>query len=138
MERKSKSNSYIRPMPKAQFLGLMRKFKEIGGMYICNKDSEEYLKKKKAEACTIDGYTIVFKRRPTRVAVHEELFHAKQYREGKIDGSRRNRIECEIEAQKYLLENAEILELSRTEVEQTKKLLKEYEEILSKLKGGQS
>lgn len=132
MERKQKPDTYIEPMPRSDFLRLMREFKKIGGKYVSSKESEEYLQKKNAEAITVDGYTIVFKRRPTRAAVYEELFHAKQFREGKIDGSVRNRIVCEIEAQKYLLDNADNFKLSAPEIIHTRDLLKGYEEALAK------
>ena len=133
--KKNKTNAVIKPMPRSQFLRLMHDFKMIGGKYICSKESDEYLQKRNAEASAVDGYTIILKRRPTRGAVYEELFHAKQFRDGKIDGSQQNRIECEIEAQKYLLDNAERLGLLKAEIERTQSALKEYEEILLRMKG---
>ena len=57
-----------------------------------------------------------------------------QFRAGKIDGSLRNRIECEIEAQQYLLENAKKLELTKPEIIQTRKALEGYNSKLSELK----
>ena len=135
MERKPKPNSYIEPMPKSQFQRLMREFKRIGGMYICNEDSEEFLSAQGAEAITLDGFTILFRRRPSRSAVYEELFHAEQFRNGRITGTQRNRYECEIEAQKYLLENAHRFKLTEPEIVQTKEMLDTYSKILSEQKG---
>lgn len=135
MNRKPKSNSYVQPMPRKQFLRLMHEFKEIGGKYICNKETEEFLSLQKAEAMTIDGFTILFSRRPSRAAVYEELFHAKQFRNGKINGSFENMLTCEVEAQEYLLNNAKILELTDPEIIQTRQALEWYRQKLTELKG---
>ncbi len=134
MERKPKGDSYIKPMPKAQFLRLMREFKSVGGKYVCNDESEAHLTKYGAEASTLDGYTILFRKRPSRSAVYEELFHAKQFRDGKVDGTHKNRIECEIEAQIYLLDNATSLKLTEPEITQTQKALDVYRKELQKWK----
>ena len=135
MERKPKGDSYVKPMPKAQFLKLMREFKTIGGKYICDERAEAYLSKCGAEASALDGYTILFHRNPSRAAVYEELFHTKQFRDGKINGSIENRLECEIEAQQYLLDNASGLGLTKPEIAQTRKALETYRRELSKMKG---
>ena len=136
MNRKPKPDSYVQPMPKGQFIKLMHEFKAIGGKYICNKESEEFLEAQEAEASALDGYTILFRRKPTRSAVYEELFHTSQYREGKIDGTLKNRIKCEIEAQEYLLKNAEAFQLTEPEIIQTQKALHMYQLELSNWKGG--
>ncbi|MBQ9438124.1 MAG: hypothetical protein IJU50_07300 [Lachnospiraceae bacterium] len=137
MERKPKLDSYVQPMPKSQFLKLMREFKSIGGKYICNEESEAFLSVQGAEAIALDGYTILFRRKPTRSAVYEELFHTEQFRSGKIDGTPKNRCECEIEAQKYLLDNAKGLQLTEPEIEQTKRALEWYTQKLSEAKEGE-
>ena len=48
-------------------------------------DAELYLDSREAEACTLNGYTILFRKRPGRAAVYEELIHAAQFRDGKND-----------------------------------------------------
>ena len=136
MERKKRSDTYIEPMPKAKFMELMREFKSIGGKYICNEESDSFLKNQNAEASTVDGYTILFRKKPSRSAVYEELFHAKQYREGKADGTYKGILECEIEAQEYLLNNSQLLELTDPEIMHTRKLLDCYKKLLKELKGG--
>ena len=113
----------------------MREFKAIGGIYICNKDSEEFLSVQGAEAITLDSFTILFRRGPSRSVVYEELFHAEQFRNGKITGTQQNRLECEIEAQKYLLENADKFKLTKPEIVQTKDMLVVYTQKLSEQKG---
>ena len=137
MDRKKKAqdDSYIEPMPKKQFLELMREFKKSGGKYLANEESEAYLRARGAEANTINATTILFQKRPTRAAVYEELFHVKQFSEGKIDCTFRNAVECEIEAKEYLLQNAGKLQLTRNEIIQTRDSLAEYRKILEKLKG---
>ena len=113
----------------------MREFKSIGGKYYNDEQTEEFLSLQGAEASTLDGFTILLRKKPSRAAVYEELFHAKQIREGKYDGSLMNRIECEIEAQLYLLENAESFELTAPEIQQTKEALDGYKKILEEQKG---
>lgn len=135
MERKPKPNTYIEPMPRKQFLSLMKEFKTSGGKYISNEESEAFLDIQEAEACALNATTILFRRRPTRSAVYEELFHVQQYREGKIDGSIINAYENEIEAQKFLLENAIEFQLTQVEINQTSDMLVWYEENLRKMRG---
>ena len=133
MDRKPKPSYHIEPMPRKQFLSLMKSFKSSGGIYLANDESEIYLEAKGAEAVTLNAKTILFRKRPSRSAVYEELFHVEQYREGKIDGSLCNKYICEIEAKKYLLENAENFQLTEAEITQTKISLKWYETKLKEL-----
>lgn len=135
MERKPRSKAYVEPMPRGKFLALMKDFKASGGKYIANDESERFLDAQGAEAITLNATTILFRKRPTRSAVYEELFHVKQFRDGLIDGTIRNAYECEIEAQVYLLDNSEKLELTESEIMQTQKALDRYRELLNKMKG---
>lgn len=135
MERKNKPSSYIEPMPRKNFLQLMKEFKALGGKYVADDISEQYLNSKGVEAITLNETTILFRKRPTRAAVYEELYHVKQYRDGKIDGTQEVAIVCEIEAQEYLLENSATLELTELEIIQTEKALAYYKEELKLLKG---
>ena len=124
-------------MPKKQFLRKIKEFKKIGGLIQCDEYTENYLLNvKKAEGVTYNGYTILLPRRPSRSAVYEELFHAQQYRDGKIDGSELSRVRCEIEAQMYLLDNVEKFNFTEKEVELTKKNLNMYKNDLERLLGG--
>lgn len=134
--RKKENVFGFEPMPKKQFLRKIKEFKKIGGLIQHDEDTENYLLNiKKAEGVTYNGYTILLPRKPSRSAVYEELFHAQQFREGKIDGSELSRIRCEIEAQKYLLHNAEKLNFTAKEIELTKKNLDGYENDLKRLLG---
>lgn len=136
MERKKKNaESFIEPMPRQQFLDLMKEFKASGGKYIANEESEAFLDTQGAEACTLNENTILFRRKPSRAAVYEELYHVKQFREGRIEGSTSNAIECEIEAKLYLLSNAKTLELTENEILQTREDLERYKRQLNDLKG---
>ena len=133
MERKPKNDVYVKPMPRGLFLRLMKEFKRMGGKVIMDKEAERYLDDKGAEACTLNAETILFRRKPSRAAVYEELFHVKQFREGKIDGTLKNSYVCEIEAKKYLLNNASILGLTEIEIIATQKSLEFYMKKLQKL-----
>lgn len=135
MERKTKSKNYIEPMPRGQFLRLMKDFKAAGGKYIANAESEKFLDAQGAEASTLNATTILFRKKPTRAAVYEELYHINQFRSGKIDGTARNAYECEAEAKAYLLENAEAFQLTEAEINQTKEALIWYQKKLKTMKG---
>ena len=135
MFRKPKIDSYIEPMPKKQFLQLMKEFKNEGGIYQSDEDSERFLDIQGAEACTLNEKTILFRRRPSRSAVYEELFHVSQYKEGKIDGTITAMLLCEIEAQEYLLKNAIEFKLTDREIIQTPNALSWYREQLDQMKG---
>ena len=135
MYRKKKSDKYIHPMPKKQFFIVEKQFNQQGGKFYMDNEAELILEAQGAEACTLDAKTILLRKRPTRAAVYEELFHAKQFSEGSIDGTLKNMYECEIEAKKYLLDNANVLELTQNEITQTKESLKWYLNKLEKMKG---
>lgn len=130
MDRKSKPSSYIEPIPKKKLRRLIADFERIGGKVLMNDNVNAYLSVKKAEACTLNGYTILLNSHPGRAAVYEELFHAQQFREGKNDGSHISVLLNEIEAQQYLLDNKDLFELTTKEVIQTEKALKTYQNEL--------
>lgn len=138
MLRKNKADDYVEPMPRSLFIKIMREFKANGGKYVANEFSERFLLCQGAEACTLNENTILFKKHPSRAAVYEELFHIQQYRDGKINGELENIYLNEIEAKEYLLENANMLKLTKKEILQTEKALIWYKTALEQLKGGLS
>lgn len=135
MYRKKSSNN-IEPMPKKQLQKIVKSFKRQGGIIQMNDTTDAYLKSKKAEAITYDAKTILLTQKPGRAAVFEELIHATQYRQGKNDGSYKQRLICEIEAQKKLIKYQKAYKLTPAEVKQTEKALKNYkQELMEFLKG---
>lgn len=101
-----------------------------------NDATDAYLKSKSAEAITYDAKTILLKQKPGRAAVFEELIHATQYRQGKNDGSYKQRLLCEIEAQKKLIKYQKAYKLTQAEVKQTEQALKSYRKELEDLLKG--
>ena len=75
MDRKPKPDTYVEPMPQKLFHQLVKQFQELGGKVIMGADAELYLDSREAEACTLNGYTILFRKRPGRAAVYEEMIH---------------------------------------------------------------
>lgn len=135
MYRKKSSNN-IEPMPKKQLRKIVKSFKKQGGIIQMNDTTDAYLKSKKAEAITYDAKTILLMQKPGRAAVYEELIHATQYRQGKNDGSYKQRLVCEIEAQKKLIKYQKSYKLTPAEVKQTEQALKNYKQELEEfLKG---
>lgn len=133
LNRKPKSDDYIEPMPKKQLQRIIKDFKAKGGIILINDEVDEYLKKQHAEGSTLNENTILLVRNPGRSAVYEELIHAKQYADGKNDGSRKSRLRCEIEAQKMLIEHKEEWHITDKEDKQTRRVLKRYEQEYKKL-----
>ncbi len=130
MYRKKKPDTYIEPMPKKEFRKIMKDFKSIGGIVVMGDEVDEYLALKKAEACTVDGYTILFSKNPGRASVHEELIHAAQFRDGKNDGSIVSILQNEIAAQQVLISNAAQFQLTDKEIYQTQCAVRAYKEAL--------
>lgn len=135
MYRKKSSDS-IEPMPKKQLQKIVKAFKRNGGIMQMNDATDAYLRSKKAEAITYDAKTILLKQRPGRAAVFEELIHATQYRQGKNDGSYKQRLLCEIEAQEKLIKYQKAYKLTPVEVKQTEQALKSYRKELEDLLKG--
>ena len=136
MDRKPKPDTYVEPMPQKLFHQLVKQFQELGGKVIMGADAELYLDSREAEACTLNGYTILFRKRPGRAAVYEELFHAAQFRDGKNDGSIRSVYKNEIEAKRQLLVRAKEFQLTEPEIRHTRISLELYERELRKLEKG--
>ena len=127
---RKKSKNTIEPMPKKQLQQIIKSFKRNGGVIQMNTSTDAYLNYKKAEAITYDAKTILLKQRPGRAAVFEELIHATQYRNGENDGSYESRLRCEIAAQEKLIKYQKPYKLTKQEVKQTEKALKEYQKEL--------
>lgn len=130
MHRKSTKNK-IEPMPAKQFHRIEKRFKKLGGVFQYGDQTEEYLKSKNAEAITYNENTVLFKKKPGRASVFEELIHTHQYKTGKNDGSYLARLNCEIEAQKKLLIHQKAYKLTDAEIKQTQKALDAYESELA-------
>ena len=133
---RKKADSDIEPMPKKQLQRIVKGFKRNGGVIQMNDITDTYLKSKKAEAITYDSKTILLRQRPSRAAVFEELIHATQYKQGKIDGSKKSILNAEIEAQEKLLRYKKAYQLTDNEIKQTEKALKVYQKELEKLLNG--
>lgn len=80
----------------------------------------------------LDAKTIVFQKRPTISEVLEELFHADQWRNGRLVDDPISKIKAEIEAQKYLISVEKRYNIPKGETEQTRRNLKFWEEELKK------
>lgn len=133
---RKKAPGYIEPMPKKQLQKIVKSFKKNGGIIQMSDATDAYLKSKNAEAITYDAKTILLKQKPGRAAVFEELIHATQYRQGKNDGSYKQRLLCEIEAQKKLIKYQKAYKLTQAEVKQTEQALKSYRKELEDLLKG--
>lgn len=136
---RKKSPDKIEPMPKKQFRAIKKAFQLHGGIIQQSEETDAYLDNKHAEGITYNAKTILLKQNPDRASVFEELIHTAQYRNGKNDGSVKNGLINEIEAQKKLIKYAKSYKLTEPEIKQTEKALKKYQEDLNayiKLNGG--
>jgi hypothetical protein len=105
-------------------------FEKIGGLIQQNEETDAHLKRMDAEGATLNENTILLKTNPSTSAVYEELIHAEQFRLRKNDGSVKQRLLNEIEAQKILIENQKLWNIPDSENEQTTQNLSQYEKEL--------
>lgn len=111
---------------------LTREFRRRGGLVWQNEEAERLLKNRNASAMAFNADLIVLSRRPTISEVLEELYHAEQFKDGRMIDDPIVKIKCEIEAQHYLLSVSKRYNIPIIETQQTKQNLKFWEEELRK------
>ena len=130
---RNKDSNKRRPINIARQNRLTRDFRQRGGVIFQSPEGDQYLKKVGAAALNYNEKTIILPTKPTISEVLEELYHAEQYRNGKIDPNDNiSKIKAEIDAQNYLLSVEKRYNIPRNESEQTKKNLKYWKEELKK------
>ena len=130
---RNKDSNKRRPINIARQNRLTRDFRQNGGVIFQSPVGDQYLKKIGAAALNYNEKTIILPTKPTISEVLEELYHAEQYRNGKIDPNDNiSKIKAEIDAQNYLLSVEKRYNIPRNESEQTKKNLKYWKEKLKK------
>ena len=130
---RNKDSNKRRPINIARQNRLTRDFRQNGGVIFQSLVGDQYLKKIGAAAVNYNEKTIILPTKPTISEVLEELYHAEQYRNGKIDPNDYvSKIKAEIDAQNYLLSVEKRYNIPRNESEQTKKNLKYWKEELKK------
>ena len=130
---RNKDSNKRRPINIARQNRLTRDFRQNGGVIFQSPVGDQYLKKIGAAAVNYNEKTIILPTKPTISEVLEELYHAEQYRNGKIDPNDNiSKIKAEIDAQNYLLSVEKRYNIPRNESEQTKKNLKYWKEELKK------
>ena len=113
---------------------LLRNFKESGGFVWQDDQASSYLKNRGVDACCLDHDMIVLQKKPLISEILEELFHAKQFKDGLITDSRESQLLAEIEAQEYLISVASKFDIPKSEQRQTRMALKFYKQELKELK----
>lgn len=111
---------------------LTRDFRKRGGIVWQDDESESYLRSRKASAMNLNADTIVLQKKATVSEILEELFHAEQWRDGRLVDTPISKIKAEIEAQNYLLSVEKRYNIPRVEIEQTKRNLQFWREELKK------
>lgn len=130
---RNKDSNKRRPINITRQNRLTRDFRQNGGVIFQSLVGDQYLKKIGAAALNYNEKTIILPTKPTISEVLEELYHAEQYRNGKIDPNDYvSKIKAEIDAQNYLLSVEKRYNIPRNESEQTKKNLKYWKEELKK------
>ena len=113
---------------------LLRDFKDSGGFVWQDDQAASYLKNRGVDACCLDYDMIVLQKKPLISEILEELFHAKQFKDGLITDSRESQLLAEIEAQKYLISVASKFDIPKSEQRQTRMALEFYKQELKELK----
>ena len=130
---RNKDPNKRRPVNITKQKELLRNFKESGGFVWQDNKATEYLKTRGVDACCLGHDLIVLQKRPLISEILEELFHAKQFKNGLVIDSEESRILAEIEAQEYLISVAEEFNIPKSEQLQTKKALENYKSKLKEL-----
>ena len=113
---------------------LLRDFKDSGGFVWQDDQASSYLKNRGVDACCLDYDMIVLQKKPLISEILEELFHAKQFKDGLITDSRESQLLAEIEAQEYLISVASKFDIPKSEQRQTRMALEFYKQELKELK----
>ena len=136
--RKEIEHNKISVASKEQINRLSRKFRKRGGEFIDDEDAKAYLNDKKAEAITLDAYTILKRKEISISALIEELEHTEQYLRNENDGSALSVAINELNAKRKSIEEQSRYKLPKMEVERVKKDIKYYEKEVRRLKNENS
>ena len=136
--RKKIEHTKISIASKEQINRLSRKFRKRGGEFIDDEDAIAYLNDKKAEAITLDAYTILKRKEISISALIEELEHTEQYLRNENDGSALSVAINELNAKRKSIEEQSRYKLPKMEVERVKKDIKYYEKEVRRLKNENS
>ncbi|HGJ5733590.1 TPA: minor capsid protein [Streptococcus pneumoniae] len=123
-----------RPVNITKQKGLLRNFKDSGGFVWQDDQASSYLKNRGVDACCLDYDMIVLQKKPLISEILEELFHAKQFKDGLITDSRESQLLAEIEAQEYLISVAKEYNIPKSEQRQTEIALENYKKELKEFK----
>lgn len=131
---RNKDPNKRRPLNITKQKELLKAFTESGGFVWQDDKATEYLKARGVDACCLGHDLIVLQKRPLISEILEELFHAKQFKNGLVIDSEKSRILAEIEAQEYLISVAEEFNIPKSEQLQTENALENYKRKLKELK----
>ena len=131
---RNKDSNKRRPLNITKQKELLKAFTESGGFVWQDDKATEYLKARGVDACCLGHDLIVLQKRPLISEILEELFHAKQFKNGLVIDSEKSRILAEIEAQEYLMSVAEEYNIPKSEQLQTENALENYKRKLKELK----
>ena len=131
---RNKDPNKRRPLNITKQKELLKAFTESGGFVWQDDKATEYLKARGVDACCLGNDLIVLQKRPLISEILEELFHAKQFKNGLVIDSEKSRILAEIEAQEYLISVAEEFNIPKSEQLQTENALENYKRKLKELK----
>lgn len=131
---RNKDNNKRRPINIVRQNHLTKDFRKRGGVVWQDDEAERYLKSQKAAAMNLNEEIIVLQKKATMSEVLEELYHAEQWKDGRLVDEPVSKIKAEIEAQNYLLSVSKRYNIPRNEIEQTKNNLKYWKEELKNMK----
>lgn len=131
--KKTIDQSKMSKASQEQINRLSRKFRKRGGVFISDEDAIEYLDEKKAEAITLDPYTILKRDEISISALIEELEHAEQYLRNENDGTALSVAINELNAKRKSIEERERYKLPKIEIDSVRKDIKYYEKEVERL-----
>ena len=131
---RNKDPNKRRPINITKQKELLKDFMKSGGFVWQDDKAANYLNARGVDACCLGSDLIVLQKRPLVSEILEELFHAKQFKNGLVIDDEKSKIIAEIEAQEYLMSVSEEYNIPKSEQKQTEIALKTYKQKLKELK----
>ncbi|XVG95822.1 minor capsid protein [Eubacteriales bacterium KG125] len=127
----NENRKYYSKVSKTDFKNITRNFIKSGGIIQTDEDAQRYLDMRNADGICFNESLIFIRPDCSYTELLEEIEHSKQFKSGVVVSD--NVIKMEIEAKEKVLENVRKYNIPEIEIEDLKKNLKEYVDLLEEL-----
>lgn len=127
----NENRKYYSRVSKTDFKSITHNFIKSGGIIQTDEDAQRYLDMRNADGICFNESLIFIRPDCSYTELLEEIEHSKQFKSGVVGSD--NVIKMEIEAKEKVLENVRKYNIPEIEIEDLKKNLKGYIDLLEKL-----